>query len=187
MSSSPLLAQARQHLAVGTSLFALLVNLGAPASAAAQDPAEKIATASPIKHVIVIIGENRSFDHVYATYKPKNGESVSNLLSKGIINEDGTQGPNYALAQQYQAVDSTAYTINPPEKTPFVNLPPVVAGGPESPYFTSVSQAKTAEPGQLFPSYYVDLTIGGHRSGTLLGSGHAHSRCLQLAAGRVPG
>ena len=27
-------------------------------------------TTSPIKHVIVIIGENRSFDHVFATYEP---------------------------------------------------------------------------------------------------------------------
>ena len=25
-------------------------------------------TTSPIKHVIVIVGENRSFDHEYATY-----------------------------------------------------------------------------------------------------------------------
>ena len=39
-------------------------------------------TTSPIKHVIVIIGENRSFDHVFATYEPaKRGESVWNLLS----------------------------------------------------------------------------------------------------------
>ena len=50
-------------------------------------------TATPIKHVIVIIGENRSFDHVYATYKPVNkGESVLNLLSKKIVNADGTPG-----------------------------------------------------------------------------------------------
>src|ERR1700739_2085514 len=40
-------------------------------------------TSSPIKHVIVIVGENRSFDHVFATYQPKKGESVDNLLSKG--------------------------------------------------------------------------------------------------------
>ena len=30
-------------------------------------------TRTPIKHVVVIVGENRSFDHVYATYKPKHG------------------------------------------------------------------------------------------------------------------
>ncbi len=55
-------------------------------------------TRTPIKHVIVIIGENRSFDHVYATYKSPSGDKVSNLLSKGIINADGTPGPKYAHA-----------------------------------------------------------------------------------------
>ncbi len=38
MSSSSPLAQARQHFVVGTSLFALLVNLGAPVTSAAQAP-----------------------------------------------------------------------------------------------------------------------------------------------------
>src|SRR5580692_9112412 len=52
-------------------------------------------TTSPIKHVIVIIGENRTFDHVYATYQPQKGQTVDNLLSKGIINADGTPGPNF--------------------------------------------------------------------------------------------
>ena len=47
MSSSRFLAIARQHLAVGTSLFALLVNLGAPVSAAAQEPAKHPSTATP--------------------------------------------------------------------------------------------------------------------------------------------
>jgi phospholipase C len=32
-------------------------------------------TVTPIKHLIVIIGENRSFDHVFATYVPKWGQS----------------------------------------------------------------------------------------------------------------
>ncbi len=42
-------------------------------------------TETPIKHVIVLIGENRTFDHIFATYVPKSKDSVSNLLSKGII------------------------------------------------------------------------------------------------------
>ncbi len=32
-------------------------------------------TKTPIKHVIVIIGENRTFDHIFATYRPKHGEN----------------------------------------------------------------------------------------------------------------
>jgi phospholipase C len=59
-------------------------------------------TTSPIKHLIVIMGENRTFDHVFATYKPRQGESVDNLLSKGIINLDGSRGPNYAKASNMQ-------------------------------------------------------------------------------------
>jgi phospholipase C len=43
-------------------------------------------TQTPIKHVIVIIGENRSFDHVFATYVPQSpGQTVNNLLSEGIV------------------------------------------------------------------------------------------------------
>src|SRR5215510_13169053 len=58
-------------------------------------------TATPIKHVIVLIGENRTFDNVYATYVPKHG-SVWNLLSRGIIKADGSPGPHADLARQFQ-------------------------------------------------------------------------------------
>ncbi len=50
-------------------------------------------TSTPIKHVIIIIGENRTFDNVFATYLPKPGETVWNLLSEGIVKPDGTPGP----------------------------------------------------------------------------------------------
>ena len=96
MSTPGFLAQARQHLAVGVSLFAIVANLGAPLPAAAQDPARESKTTTPIKHVIVIIGENRTFDHIFATYQPTSSETVSNLLSKGIVNADGTPGPNFS-------------------------------------------------------------------------------------------
>ena len=36
----------------------------------ASADADESATTTPIKHVIVIIGENRSFDHIFATYEP---------------------------------------------------------------------------------------------------------------------
>ncbi len=161
MSSPSFAAKVRQHLVVGTSLFALLANLGAPVPAAAQTPAEHTPTASPIKHVIVIIGENRSFDHVFATYQPTNGQTVSNLLSKGIIRANGTPGPNYSLSAQYNAVDNTTFEINPGYKTIYSNIPPVVAGGPTTAYFSSIVEAKAEEPGTLAKGYYYDLTIGG--------------------------
>ena len=59
-----------------------------------KDPSNGVKTASPIKHVIVLIGENRGLDHTFGVYKPKGkGETISNLLSKGIVNEDGYAGP----------------------------------------------------------------------------------------------
>jgi phospholipase C len=66
-------------------------------------------TTSPIKHVIVIIGENRTFDHIFATYQPKPGQTVSNLLSKGIVDINGNPGPNYLSAQQYATTTGTTY------------------------------------------------------------------------------
>src|SRR6516165_5334164 len=66
------------------------------------DAAAKLATATPIKHVIVLIGENRGFDHTFGVYKPKGkGETISNLLSRGLVKEDGTPGPHYVGGQQY--------------------------------------------------------------------------------------
>ena len=169
MSSSSLLAQARQHLAVGTSLFALLVNLGAPAPVSAQTAP----TTSPITHVIVIIGENRTFDHLFATYQPMAGETVDNLLSKGIVNPDGSPGPNFSQALQYSAVDNhkDAYQISPSDKTPFSTLPApltdsvtpnpcTVDPGGVSPGICTLAQAHASENG-LSNDHYKYLLTGG--------------------------
>ena len=64
--------------------------------------ADDNATQTPIKHVIVLIGENHSFDNVFATYQATHGQSVGSLLSRGIIKADGSPGPNAAAAKQYQ-------------------------------------------------------------------------------------
>jgi phospholipase C len=171
MSSPSFLAKTRQHLAVGASLFALLVNLVAPAPAAAQQPATNLAeqtpTASPIKHVIVIIGENRSFDHIFATYKPKAGETVNNLLSEGIIKADGAPGPNYSLSLQNSASDTGTYSNHPGGKTLYGSIPPVVTGGPQTAYGEQlldaglITTAYQIEPGFLSPNYYQYLMTGG--------------------------
>jgi phospholipase C len=88
---------------------------------------DKESSSSPIKHVIVLIGENRTFDHLFATYVPKNGESVSNLLSKGIIKADGTPGLHFKRAQQFQAVApfKTDYyiSLDNNDKAPYTTLP----------------------------------------------------------------
>src|SRR3984885_10136867 len=90
---------------------------------------ETAKTASPIKHVIILIGENRGLDHTFGVYKPKGkGETISTLLSKGIVNEDGTPGPNFAQAQQFSVAAQTSYYIGAPaiSKSPYspTNLMP---------------------------------------------------------------
>ena len=70
-------------------------------------PADAVQTTSPIKHVIIIVGENRSFDHLFATYVPVHqNEKVKNLLSEGIVNADGSPGPNFAKAHQFQIISA---------------------------------------------------------------------------------
>ena len=99
------LAGLRRRLYVGASV-SVLAAVGLTNSTYAADPdkaVDAIKTASPIKHVIIIVGENRSFDHLFATDVPKKkSEKVLNLLSQGIINADGTPGPNFAKAHQFQ-------------------------------------------------------------------------------------
>ncbi len=122
-------------------------------------------TTSPIKHVIVIIGENRSFDHVFATYVPKQGETVMNLLSEGIVNADGTPGKNFSKAEQQAAYDEKpdAFLLNP-TTTGFAGgyLPSPLTGGPMDSYITgdSLSLAKSSENG-LPEGYYKYLISGG--------------------------
>ena len=149
--------QRRQFL--GTFLAALMIwQLAIPGIASAQ----QTSTRTPIQHVIVIIGENRTFDHVFATYKPVAGETVSNLLSKSIVNEDGTPGPNFSTVAQSTATDMTpdAFLLSPPNNTPYAVLPPVLAGGYTTAPFPDVASAKRVENG-LPADYYVYLTTGG--------------------------
>jgi phospholipase C len=96
-------------------------------SAASSLAAKQNETETPITHVIVLIGENRTFDHIFATYVPQGKESVSNLLSKGIVNADGTPGPHFKKALQFQATApfKTKYFISLEEnrKEPYPLLP----------------------------------------------------------------
>lgn len=154
----------------------LLTQLAAPlAWARPSNSSNDDHTKTPIKHVMLIIGENRTFDNVFGTYVPPQGQTVWNLLSEGIVNPDGSPGPNASIATQYQATDTAAdgYEIHPAKSTPFSTLPTPNVGGPTTPYFSSVSAAEAVEPALLPYDYYM-LTIGG----TGLTSGTPDTRFL---------
>ena len=126
-------------------------------------------TLTPIKHVIIIVGENRTFDHLFATYKPKEGQSVENLLSEGIINEDGAPGPHYSIAHQFSAdvTGSSVYQLSPRHKSLYSKLPAPLNGGPTSACadngICSLGDATSSENGlpDSPVNYYEFLTTGG--------------------------
>src|SRR5579872_2565472 len=118
-------------------------------------------TLTPIKHVILILGENRTFDNVFATFKPDRHQRVWNLLSEGIVNADGSPGPNFARAQQWQASDTGAYSLHPGKTAPYTDLGPItVSGAPNTPYFPSLAVAQFIEPA-LPAADYQFLVEGG--------------------------
>ena len=101
-----------------------------PPVAAAAAKTSSPNTRTPIKHLIVVIGENRGFDNVFATYVPADPrQSVWNLLSQGIVDKTGAPGLNAAMALQQQATDpgtSTGegtYQLAPTKTVPFSTLP----------------------------------------------------------------
>src|SRR5277367_2464 len=141
------------QMSVGQVLAAAPVAVTAPAFGGLwNSSADKSgSTATPIKHVIVIIGENRSFDHVFATYAPRRGQSVHNLLSEGIIkldaNKNAIPGPNFHKAQQLSASDlggQDTFLLSPPKQEfPSNQLPAPEAAGPSGPYgYFSPSSSK---------------------------------------------
>src|ERR1700727_2893714 len=112
----------RSRMKWGVSAAALSVTLAAATAGMANeaqnsDAASLVGTQSPIKHVIILIGENRGTDHTFGVYKPKGKrQTISNILSKGIVNEDGTPGPNFSLAQQFSVAAQPLFYIGAPQK-----------------------------------------------------------------------
>jgi phospholipase C len=145
------------------TLLILAAIAALPVVGQAQTTPPKAVT--PIEHVIVVFGENRSFDHVFGTFVPRDGQTVHNLLSEGIVDVNGAPGPNYRKAHQFSALDTTLYTINPGGKKLYPVLPPPLAGGnefasnPGGEPFATLAVALEAEP-NLPPSYQNFLITG---------------------------
>jgi phospholipase C len=137
-------------------------------SISANTPAPQALT--PIRHVIIIVGENRTFDHLFATYKRHPGESVNNLLSEEIIKEDGSPSPNFSLAHQYSAnvTGSPLYQFSPTSgKALYAALPAPLNGGPTDPCadngICTLKDATSSEDGlsDTPTDYYQFLLTGG--------------------------
>lgn len=103
---------------LSTMATAIICAMGSVSAAFAGD------SVTPIKHVIVVVGENVSFDTLYGTYIPTIGQSIFNLVSQGIVNADGTPGPNYSAAVQKKAINKDGvYNISPKRTETYTQLP----------------------------------------------------------------
>jgi acid phosphatase len=107
----------RSHRAVFAATLAVIVS---PYDLMAQAQAQ---TQTPIDHVIVIVGENHTFDNLFGGYLPRPGQTIMNLLSQDIIDGEGKPGRNFKLALQRTANSRGAYSLNPIRTGPYKTLP----------------------------------------------------------------
>jgi phospholipase C len=134
---------------LGVSLAALALSPGVRA----EDAITHIKTASPIKHVLIIVGENRSFDHLFATYMPKSrDERVLNLLSEHIIKADGSPDEKFDRAHQFQvtsAPNGASFFISAPssKKSLYAKLPAPDLGGVQNPTGAPILGIPGGDPG----------------------------------------
>src|ERR1700680_4358773 len=118
----------RRNWRMTTALYSSVVALSALELAApgeAANPAASVKTDTPIKHLIVLIGENRGLDHMFGVYKPAGkGEKISNLLSKGIVKADGSPGPNFTSVPQFSVAAQPNWYFGAPNiaKTKYTNM-----------------------------------------------------------------
>jgi phospholipase C len=162
------LASPRFAVAIyAATLAACSPSLHLPPVGDADATVDALPTATPIKHLIIIVGENRSFDHLFATYVPQHpDETIHNLLSEGIVTAAGQPGPNFTRAHQYRITappNGGKYWIsaNLAQKTLYATLPPPDLNGipPISPYI-ELRAVPGGDPG-LPPEDQYLLSTGG--------------------------
>ena len=178
----------RSLLRRSASALVTLALMAGPALAGPPAGANDNNTTTPIKHVIVIVGENRSFDHLFATYVSPRGDSVRNILSEGIVSASGAPGPNFARAQQRHGKNLSTYNISLPGSSIYQTLPPPNTGG------ASMAQSFTAPPfpplSTPFPGtpYTVGQILASIDPGLIAGGSYAPLYLLTTGAtGLAPG
>jgi phospholipase C len=119
------MARKLMHPALVTGAAAAVTVMMTAAAAGSTTPRASQAppTTTPIKHVVVIIGENHSFDNMFATYQPPGHQKIWNLLSEGIVTKTGAPGPNFKLARQLTASNTKTYSLNPKITGSYKTLP----------------------------------------------------------------
>ena len=148
MSSSSFLAKARQHLAVGTSLLALLVNLGAPVpirrsrTRSANCPANAHRIADQACH-----RDHRRKPYLRSRLRYLQAESRGDRLQPPLQGHHQRRRDSRAPISIWRAnlppstPLPTTMSLNPPSNAAYEVLPPVLAGGYTTPPFPDVATA----------------------------------------------
>jgi phospholipase C len=114
-------------------------------------------TATPIKHLVVIFGENRSFDHYFATY-PK----AANLPGEPVFKAAGNTPKVNNLEHDYLLTNNPNYTnqANTPPTNPFrIDRTQANTAGQNHAY-TAEQEAYDNGQADLFPKFTGNGTSG---------------------------
>jgi acid phosphatase len=117
-------------------------------------------TTTPIAHLIVVVGENLSFDNLFGAYEPRSNAKIRNLLSQGIVNRDGSPGPEFTRAAQRRAEVHDMYQVTPRIVGTYGELPrPGTTYAPGLPRFVPDAHFPASLPNGPFQiTRYVDYT-----------------------------
>src|SRR3954471_21372111 len=170
-------------IAIGVALAASLAGAQTAGAHDGHDrDHDRDRTATPIKHVIIVVGENHTFDNLFGTYRPRAGQYVDNLLSKGIVNADGSPGPNFSRGQQLIGSDTdryhaetlstgsydalpvpyTTYGLGLPQGVPDTRFPATLPNGPYQISAYVPYAAYTGDPVHRFFQMWQDVAGGKH-------------------------
>jgi phospholipase C len=121
----------QRNVSRATSALCLSLLLAAEGPALAASPQDKLQTSTPIKHVVVIFGENESFDHYFGTYP-----NATNPPGEPVF----TAAPN---TPSVNGLTPALLSNNP-------NLNPANGTGAANPFRLDRSQAHTASQNHAY-------------------------------------
>jgi phospholipase C len=118
----------RKNLLSTVAMVGVATSIAWSAPARAQTAADSLTTKTPIKHLVVIFNENRSFDHYFGTYP----------------NAMNTPGEPVFTASSTTQTDINNYVLNPTLLTNNPNLNPANGTAASNPLRIDRTQANTA-------------------------------------------
>src|SRR5439155_11223964 len=122
----------RSHRRVAMALTIPLLVLAAGTRSAPSDAASRTSTRWPIKHVVIIVKENRSFDHLFGLFPGADGTTTADdagttiPLTRGVMRMPGKLPHHYAdaLADWNGGVSDGFHRGRESRSVPFLAMSP---------------------------------------------------------------